>query len=472
MVVISAQNDLDMHQFQILNWVCQVLSADPTSPKQGQVYFNSTSNRWRVFNGTTWDEYATVAELAADLSGKVDKVDGKGLSTEDFTTALKTKLDGIAAGAEVNVQPDWTAESGDGAILHKPTLGTAAGLDTGTAAGNIPVLNGSGKLPDEVLPPLAISELVGSVDTQAELVTLSAAQKGDIAKVTADPVANNNGVYWLNGVYSELSAWIQIVGPGSVISVNGQSGVVVLAAADVGAVPVTRQVNGKALSQDISLAAGDVGAVPTTRQVNGKALSTDITLVPSDIGAVPQERTVNGKPLSVNITLAASDVGAVESNEAITAGTHPVITYDAKGLVTGGRALAADDVPSLDAAKIGSGTMAVARLPTGNASGMLPLLGGQAQAGQALVWDQTTQRFVPQTLTTGNVNSFTGTIEGDGSKTVFTFSHGLGKAGVVQVKDSSGGQVWVANSCTATQVTVTFGTAPASGVTYTVHVVG
>ena len=36
------------------------------------------------------------------LGGKVDKVDGKGLSTNDFTTPLKNKLDGIASGAEVN----------------------------------------------------------------------------------------------------------------------------------------------------------------------------------------------------------------------------------------------------------------------------------------------------------------------------------------------------------------------------------
>lgn len=37
------------------------------------------------------------------LSNKVDKVAGKGLSTNDFTDALKDKLDGIEAGAEVNV---------------------------------------------------------------------------------------------------------------------------------------------------------------------------------------------------------------------------------------------------------------------------------------------------------------------------------------------------------------------------------
>lgn len=36
------------------------------------------------------------------LSGKVDVVSGKGLSTNDYTTAEKNKLSGIASGAEVN----------------------------------------------------------------------------------------------------------------------------------------------------------------------------------------------------------------------------------------------------------------------------------------------------------------------------------------------------------------------------------
>lgn len=36
------------------------------------------------------------------ISGKVDKVDGKGLSTNDYTTTEKNKLAGIASGAEVN----------------------------------------------------------------------------------------------------------------------------------------------------------------------------------------------------------------------------------------------------------------------------------------------------------------------------------------------------------------------------------
>jgi len=43
-----------------------------------------------------------------------------------FTAAEKTKLTGIAAGAEVNVNADWNATSGDAQILNKPTIPAAS----------------------------------------------------------------------------------------------------------------------------------------------------------------------------------------------------------------------------------------------------------------------------------------------------------------------------------------------------------
>lgn len=46
---------------------------------------------------------AAQAALQTNIDGKVDKVTGKGLSTNDYTNDDKTKLDGIAAGAQVNV---------------------------------------------------------------------------------------------------------------------------------------------------------------------------------------------------------------------------------------------------------------------------------------------------------------------------------------------------------------------------------
>lgn len=67
---------------------------------------------------------ADIANLATkdEVSTKVDKVSGKGLSTNDYTTDEKNKLAGIAAGAEVNVNADWTATSGDAMIINKPTI--------------------------------------------------------------------------------------------------------------------------------------------------------------------------------------------------------------------------------------------------------------------------------------------------------------------------------------------------------------
>lgn len=71
-------------------------------------------------------------KIKAWLGNKVDKIDGKGLSTNDFTTTLKNKLDGIAAGANVNVQADWNATSGDAFIKNKPTIPAGAKLYSST----------------------------------------------------------------------------------------------------------------------------------------------------------------------------------------------------------------------------------------------------------------------------------------------------------------------------------------------------
>jgi len=56
---------------------------------------------------------------------------------QGYTSAEASKLAGIAEGAEVNVNADWTATSGDAQILNKPTLGAAATLDVGTTSGTV-----------------------------------------------------------------------------------------------------------------------------------------------------------------------------------------------------------------------------------------------------------------------------------------------------------------------------------------------
>jgi hypothetical protein len=78
---------------------------------------------------------ATVQGYSAVLAG----------TTASFTTADETKLDGIQAGAEVNVNADWNAVSGDAQILNKPTI---SGSNTGdvTLAGTPDYITISGQV--------------------------------------------------------------------------------------------------------------------------------------------------------------------------------------------------------------------------------------------------------------------------------------------------------------------------------------
>lgn len=83
-----------------------------------------------------------VGKIKELLGGKVDKADGKGLSTNDYTTAEKTKLAGIASGAQVNVQADWNATSGGAVIKNKPTSLPASNTTSSYAADGTAPVNG------------------------------------------------------------------------------------------------------------------------------------------------------------------------------------------------------------------------------------------------------------------------------------------------------------------------------------------
>ena len=86
-----------------------------------------------------------------DLSGKVDKIAGKGLSTEDYTTAEKTKLSGVETGAQVNiieaVQVNGTALNVASKTVNIDLSGKVDKVTTATT-GNIVVFGAGGVLVD------------------------------------------------------------------------------------------------------------------------------------------------------------------------------------------------------------------------------------------------------------------------------------------------------------------------------------
>ena len=68
----------------------------------------------------------TIPTDLGDLGGSADEI-AEGQTNKFFTDAERTKLTGIATGAEVNVNADWDAVSGDAQILNKPSIPSAIG---------------------------------------------------------------------------------------------------------------------------------------------------------------------------------------------------------------------------------------------------------------------------------------------------------------------------------------------------------
>jgi len=82
-----------------------------------------------------------------------------------FTASEKSKLAGVEANAEVNVQADWNASSGDAAILNKPAIPTAP---TATSVRNLLTgLTGGDRLPASAIRDLSagVSAFTALTDT-------------------------------------------------------------------------------------------------------------------------------------------------------------------------------------------------------------------------------------------------------------------------------------------------------------------
>ncbi len=267
----------------------------------------------------TADAAAVKTKVETDLAGKVDKVTGKGLSTNDYTTDEKNKLTGIAAGAQVNV------------IEAVKVDGTA--LTVTEKAVNID-LSGYAKKTD-------ISSVYKVKGTLASVSLLPAdAAEGDVYNIST-PFTNNgknypagtNVVYVTTDGDQEGGKWDALGG-----------------VTDLSAYAKTTEV-----TTAINNAVKDKQATLTTAQLaaaNSGITADKVTTYEgyADLITTAQETATAAKT--------AAD-GKVAKNADITAGTACKITYDKKGLVTAGAALEVSDLPD--------------KIPFSKTTGVLPL---------------------------------------------------------------------------------------------------
>ena len=216
-----------------------------------QQYATTTQKKFLDADGLTYfsrqlNNYPSNDLLEAVIEGindaldeKVDKVSGKGLSTNDYTTNEQTKLSGIETGAQVNVQSDWSQAdtTADDYIKNKPTIGAAAAkaidtsIENGSTSVKLPTsravaefvegkgyvtitdlgigealglatLDAAGKVP--------ISQLPSYVDDVEEYATLSAFPEEGLASKIYIALNTNLAYRWSGTTYVEISPSIAL----------------------------------------------------------------------------------------------------------------------------------------------------------------------------------------------------------------------------------------------------------------------
>lgn len=311
-----------------------------------------------------WQKIKDVFATKTALSEKVDKVSGKGLSTNDYTTTEKNKLSGIASGAQANVietvkvngtaltpsskAVNVTVPTKTSDITNDSGFITVADVPEGAAASTTtPKMDGTAKVGtetafargDHVHPSdtsrVPISRKVaghalsadvtlvkgdvglGNVDNTADAdKPVSTAQQtalnGKVDKVTGKGLSTNDYTTTEKNKLSGIASGAQVnVIEG--VSVNGTDLTLTDKVADITVPTKTSDLtNDSGYITSSSLP----GATSTTPKMDGTAkVGTETTFArgdhvhPSDTSRVPTTRTVAGHALSADVTLVKGDVG-------------------------------------------------------------------------------------------------------------------------------------------------------------------
>lgn len=293
-------------------------------PTLGTAAAQNTSYFATAAQGTKADSAVQPAAIAnmletADIGVSVQAynantvVDASYVHTDNnYTSTEKTKLAGIQAGAEVNVNADWNAVSGDAQILNKPslatvattgaysdltgkpTLGTAASKDVGAANG-VAGLDSGGTVPTSQLPAAVLGSVKyqGSWNASTNSPTLASGTgtQGYYYVVGTAGSTNLDGITdWKVGDWAIYNgtAWQKIDNTDAVTSVAGKTGAVTLTSSDISGfatVATTGAYNDLTGKPTLGTAAAQDTTYFATAAQGTKA---DSALQPADIGVSVQ----------------------------------------------------------------------------------------------------------------------------------------------------------------------------------------
>lgn len=240
-----------------------------------------------------------------------------GSATMIVTDRINDKTVGVAIGFDPEASFSGTVIYGDAYVADN---GDDPHKIITTSGDNLKTINGESIVGDGDIK-INIENIDAYTKTETDNLLNNKANKTDIPTKVSD-LTNDSGF---------------TTNKGTVTSVRVQAG--------TGLSSSTSTAQTGTLNTTISVASGY--KLPTTEEWNSKGTS-NLTLGTTSTTAAKGDHN--------------HDSSYVAKNSAITGATKCKITYDAKGLVTGGSNLTASDIPSLAASKITSGTFADARI--------------------------------------------------------------------------------------------------------------
>lgn len=142
---------LNLAQNELQNTVIQRLGSDPGSPVEGQIYYNTATDRIRTYNGASWVEYGTgggggdvTQASASGASGRVKVSAGADKSIADYggTAGLLKTTDANGTLATATVGTDYVTGSSTNTFTNKSIDANGTGnsitnLETADFAANV-----------------------------------------------------------------------------------------------------------------------------------------------------------------------------------------------------------------------------------------------------------------------------------------------------------------------------------------------
>ena len=300
---------IDLSKNELLNARIQNLTTDPASAVAGQLYFNTSDKKLRVYNGTKWENAGVIITDTTAGDGKIN-VDG----------------------TEINVytHPSHTAANSG---LYKITVDSLGHVTAVTAVAKKDI-TGLG-IPSEDTKVANLTANTGKVVTSLSNNTTLGTT--DVKNLTLDGITPVEGGYVSNGdtlasAFSALDAAVKnAVAGGGEVNQNAFSNV------KVGSTTIAADTK----TDTLELAAG-----------------TGITLTPD---ATTDKVTI--KVTDNTYANKSHNHGNLTNDGKIGTTAGKVITTSTNGTLVASDAISADNVPSLNASKINAGTFDVARIP-------------------------------------------------------------------------------------------------------------